>query len=644
LSKKEIDLVVGLGEIGSPICLILNKAIETIGYDKDPQKMDFKKYENKKDNPIVFLHVCIPYVDEKFIDIVVNLAKERKPKGVVIHSTISPHTTEKIQKQLSIPVIYSATRGVHKRMVKDMKKYVKFYSVYDWAPESQWASKTYANRLKKAGLKTKMISSPLVLELAKIVVDTSYYGWLITYAQLSNMIAIENKVDYDEMWSFADEIHKYLGNRPKMFPGFIGGHCLDRNEIVFIKTQLGMRPVTIQDYVEKDYKNDILSYDVQNKKPFFDQVTAKWKRTFSGTMVTLTSRTNRSITTTDEHIMLVSDDLSERFAKDVKTNDGIPFVAQLPELEIKQCFDFESKNWRFGYNMPRSITITKDFCRLLGYYVAEGSVSNYGKGYSTRFSFNKNETNHINDVCQILKSIGINYYITTQNNVTHIGVKSTPFSLFISDTLGCGRNSKTKSLPEFIYFASRKKKEEFLCGYFRGDGSFMPEIGLVQVGTASRLLAAGLDILLLSMGFVMALSEGIHSASVIQGRMIRGGTIYSLLSKKETQYNNLASITGFTESQITRNHDKKLWHTINDNLCMIRTTKTIHQESEQEVYSLDTKNHLFVSTGGRLIHNCVIPNLDLIHHKTLHLIKKLNNTYARKVKNSKTIAKKYQSR
>jgi hypothetical protein len=31
------------------------------------------------------------------------------------------------------------------------------------------------------------------------------------------------------MWEFADEIHKFLGNRPKMFPGFIGGHCVIEN-------------------------------------------------------------------------------------------------------------------------------------------------------------------------------------------------------------------------------------------------------------------------------------------------------------------------------------------------------------------------------------------------------------------------------
>ncbi|MBT7473392.1 MAG: GDP-mannose dehydrogenase, partial [Nitrosopumilus sp.] len=34
---------------------------------------------------------------------------------------------------------------------------------------------------------------------------------------------------FEEMWKFADEIHENLGNRPKMFPGIIGGHCVIPN-------------------------------------------------------------------------------------------------------------------------------------------------------------------------------------------------------------------------------------------------------------------------------------------------------------------------------------------------------------------------------------------------------------------------------
>ena len=73
------------------------------------------------------------------------------------------------------------------------------------------------------------MSKPETLELAKIICDTSYLGWLVNYAQISSMIAIQYNVEYDEMWSFSEEIHKFLGNRPKMFPGHIGGHCVIPN-------------------------------------------------------------------------------------------------------------------------------------------------------------------------------------------------------------------------------------------------------------------------------------------------------------------------------------------------------------------------------------------------------------------------------
>lgn len=222
------DLVVGLGEIGVPILKVVSKAFQTTGYDINQKLMKQKEYNELIKNQTIFAHICIPFTN-KFVDSVLRIVQIHNPLAIIIHSTISPRTTETIQKLLDIPVIYSATRGVHKRMVKDLKRYTKFYSVYEWAPKSKWAAKQFEIRMRDCGIKTKKMSNPLTLELAKIVVDTSYYGWLITYAQLSNMIALKHKVDYDEMWSFAEEIHKYLGNRPKMFPGFIGGHCVIPN-------------------------------------------------------------------------------------------------------------------------------------------------------------------------------------------------------------------------------------------------------------------------------------------------------------------------------------------------------------------------------------------------------------------------------
>lgn len=225
---KTKEVVCGLGEIGKPVYEIFSSSFPTQGFDIDPKLIPknnskFDKYETK------FLHICIPF-NSRFIRNIQELKKKFSPQGIVIHSTISPGTTKKIQDKIKdIPIIYSATRGVHKRMLSDLKKYVKFFSLEKDAPRVKWASSQYVSIMKKCVVKTKQMTNPITLELAKIVVDTSYYGWLINYAQISNIIAQKHNVDYDEMWSFADEIQKFLGNRPKMFPGFIGGHCVIPN-------------------------------------------------------------------------------------------------------------------------------------------------------------------------------------------------------------------------------------------------------------------------------------------------------------------------------------------------------------------------------------------------------------------------------
>lgn len=225
---KSKDVVVGLGEIGGPILRLVSKSKIAVGFDINSKLVNKKKLEKYNSLETAFLHVCIPYND-KFIKNVISLKNRFSPKGIVIHSTIAPYTTHKLQERLPIPIIYSATRGIHKRMISDLKRYTKFYSIEENAPNKKWASSSFSKLMKKCHVKTKKMSKPITLELAKIIVDTSYYGWLINYAQLSNIIAIQHNVNYEEMWSFSDEIHKFLGNRPKMFPGFIGGYCVIPN-------------------------------------------------------------------------------------------------------------------------------------------------------------------------------------------------------------------------------------------------------------------------------------------------------------------------------------------------------------------------------------------------------------------------------
>ena len=221
-------VVAGIGEIGKPILKLLAKDNVVVGFDLNPDLMDKRKFERYQKLKTSFLHIAIP-VTGKFTNNILNLYKKFQPECIVIHSTIKPGTTEKLQEKLSIPVIYSATRGIHKRMAYDLKRYTKFFVISANAPRGKWASSKYVQSMKRCGIKTKKMSKPETLELAKIICDTSYLGWLVNYAQLSNIIAIEHEVDYDEMLSFSDEIQEFLGNRPKMYPSFIGGHCVIPN-------------------------------------------------------------------------------------------------------------------------------------------------------------------------------------------------------------------------------------------------------------------------------------------------------------------------------------------------------------------------------------------------------------------------------
>ena len=136
-------------------------------------------------------------------------------------------------------------------MQQDLRRYTKFFALEKNAPRKKWASLEFSKLMRKCKIKTKNMSDPLTLELAKIVVDTSYYGWLINYAQISNLIAKKHKVDYNEMWSFSEEIHNFLGNRPKMFPGFIGGHCVIPNLSLIKSRELEQIKKINQVYLDK---------------------------------------------------------------------------------------------------------------------------------------------------------------------------------------------------------------------------------------------------------------------------------------------------------------------------------------------------------------------------------------------------------
>jgi len=219
------DIVLGMGEVGETLFHLLEERnIDSIGIDVDSSKCkNYSKNDHIK-NP-EYLHVCLPGELSEFMDITLNwINKIEGLEVVLVHSTVKPGTTKKIQEKSKIPVLFSPVRGVHKRFLDDIKKYTKFIS-----SDKENIDPKIKLDLEKRFKKIDWMSTTKTAELAKILVDTTYYGWLINYAQITKMICEKEGIDFDEMWKFADEIHENLGNRPKMYPGIIGGHCVIPN-------------------------------------------------------------------------------------------------------------------------------------------------------------------------------------------------------------------------------------------------------------------------------------------------------------------------------------------------------------------------------------------------------------------------------
>jgi UDP-N-acetyl-D-mannosaminuronate dehydrogenase len=219
-----VDIILGMGEVGETIFkLLIERNFDCIGIDTDSSKC--KNYSNNTIENPEYLHVCIPGELKKFSEIILNwINKIDGVQVILIHSTVKPGTTKKIQEKCKIPILFSPVRGVHKRFLEDMKKYTKFISTDDKQLDLK-----IKRDLEKRFVKIDWMSTSKTAEFAKILVDTTYYGWLINYAQITKMICEKENIDFDEMWKFADEIHENLGNRPKMFPGIIGGHCVIPN-------------------------------------------------------------------------------------------------------------------------------------------------------------------------------------------------------------------------------------------------------------------------------------------------------------------------------------------------------------------------------------------------------------------------------
>lgn len=208
-----MDLVIGMGEVGSALADILSMTRSVARKDVQAANPDWRWIET--------MHVCFPYSDE-YVAQAQAYIKMYDPDLTIIHSTVPPGTTRAIGEATpEHPVAYSPVRGRHTQMVRDLMRYTKFVS----APTLQ-AEHEACRILAGAGFQMEIMLPCEALELAKLL-ETTYEAALIAWAQEMDRCCRATGGELAEVSRFFIEID-YLPDH-FFYPGYIGGHCLMPN-------------------------------------------------------------------------------------------------------------------------------------------------------------------------------------------------------------------------------------------------------------------------------------------------------------------------------------------------------------------------------------------------------------------------------
>jgi UDP-N-acetyl-D-mannosaminuronate dehydrogenase len=234
---KETVLVVGLGEIGRTLFDLLKETdgFTVYGLDLDETKMRATFQDHSKlPQTVDTMHICLPCTNQNsFVATVAVYVKQFKPELLIINSTVPPGTTKKAQQSCKCLVAHSPARGVHKSP-EHMKWEMKRWSKYVGGADAK-AAEAACKHFEKMGLKVKTLKSCAETELAKLF-ETTYRAWMIACFQEMHRISRTIEADFDDIVDFLEDTHRVRLDRPIMFPGFIGGHCLIPNTELLLQS------------------------------------------------------------------------------------------------------------------------------------------------------------------------------------------------------------------------------------------------------------------------------------------------------------------------------------------------------------------------------------------------------------------------
>ena len=258
------------------------------------------------------------------------------------------------------------------------------------------------------------------------------------------------------------------------------------------------------------------------------------------------------------------------------------------------------------------IPVDSDLLRLLGYYLAEGYLSqDTGRQGARRdrvgFSFHEDEAEYIADLRRILTGLGLKFIERHSTRARTTIVSSRVFAWLLRDVLRCGIRSEDKALPHLAFNVAPALRFELLRGAFSGDGAVSTVQGgknlMFEYATTSKQLADGLVLLLQTIGVVPA----IYPRWMNKSKRIA----YILRVSGYAQLDTLRDIFGQKHSaKITevlagyQRHIRQHGFARQGAYAALTVQDVRYEMAQTTVYSLETSTGTLIASSGLICHNC----------------------------------------
>jgi NifU-like protein involved in Fe-S cluster formation len=252
--------------------------------------------------------------------------------------------------------------------------------------------------------------------------------------------------------------------------------CVLPETMVFCNDHI--RPIN-----EIDVGGRVLSHDGR-----YHEVKKTFRRRYSGEVIVIKNKLGITALTPDHHVLAIKKPSSHRFnytrnkkhlvsswchASELKRRDILLYpilkeivdVKEIPLLIVRLKFDFKSKN------LPKKIKVDKDFLRLAGYFIAEGSTRCEKCKTYLIFTFGSSEKSYVEDTKRLVKKIfGLDAKIVykPEHNSVDVVVYSAALTRFFRNLFG--DKAENKHIPHFMMLLPAQRQKSLILGLWRGDG------------------------------------------------------------------------------------------------------------------------------------------------------------------------------